>query len=243
MMKNGNWDEHQNDPDNWLVIPEFNVLPADVLFEGFKFPILGPEDAGFFWKVPIFEAVHSVRNEARKRFTTLAELNTCYDAAIMSDDDTFDLTLYRPPSWDEKTIFAFRYQSFFFSVERAVTYFPHKKAEAMGFLASAMCTGLDMFEGKPPDANTVRKIRSDTARLGAIATNQKARAKIEEWKEWYVKNHMKFINPRDEWKPASIDDVAAVLAGKARVAIPTARGWILEARKENPTLFKSSRKR
>ncbi len=36
------WLRDQNDPDNWLIIPEFGVNPQSVAFKGFAFPIVGP---------------------------------------------------------------------------------------------------------------------------------------------------------------------------------------------------------
>lgn len=36
------WLKDQCDPDNWLSIPEFGVMPQDVAFEGFAFPIVNP---------------------------------------------------------------------------------------------------------------------------------------------------------------------------------------------------------
>ena len=101
-LKNLLWDEHQNDPDNWLTIPEFNVFPREVNFSGFSYPIFGAMANDFYWKAPIFDAVHSVRQEARARFKTLSELNGCYVSAIMSDQVTFEPSGDMPIDWDHR---------------------------------------------------------------------------------------------------------------------------------------------
>lgn len=172
-MKNGNWLKHQNDPDNWITIPEFNVLPIDVNFNGFAYPILGPRANDFYWKVPIFDAVGAVRALARKRFDTLASLKEQLHKAIMSDEVIIDPFEENPITWSTEQIFAWRYGTFFIHILNAVTYFPHKKPEAMGQLAYAMCYALDLSSGMPLSASNVKAIRSELGKTGAAAKLKK----------------------------------------------------------------------
>jgi hypothetical protein len=52
------WFNDQQDPANWLRVPEFEVRPADVAFEGFAFPILYPN-------APMREMRENVRDLVR----------------------------------------------------------------------------------------------------------------------------------------------------------------------------------
>ena len=41
------WAVDQQDPDNWLEIPDFGINPIDVGFKGFMYPIVTPNDKGY----------------------------------------------------------------------------------------------------------------------------------------------------------------------------------------------------
>lgn len=89
-MKNLNWAVHRQDPDNWIRIPEFGVLPESVNFEGFSVPILGPSAEEFSWRVPVYEAVRSVRDEGRQRFSSMRDLRSALAEALDSDELMLD---------------------------------------------------------------------------------------------------------------------------------------------------------
>ncbi|WP_146033770.1 hypothetical protein [Alicycliphilus denitrificans] len=188
--KNLNWHEHQANPDNWLKIPEFNVMPMDVDFKGFAYPILGPKANDFYWKVPIFESVCTVRALARRRFDTLAVLQERLYSAVMSDEVMFGPFDERPIGWSAEQIFAWRYDAFFSHIIRAISSFQHKKQEAMGQLAYAMCYALELSSDMPLSASSVKAIRSEMAKAGAagrIANDPKQsdKASVKEcWELW-----------------------------------------------------------
>jgi hypothetical protein len=184
-----NWNEHQANPNNWLKIPEFNVMPMDVNFEGFAYPILGSRSNDFYWKVPIFESVCTVRALACKRFT-LKRLKELVREAVMSDEFMFGAFDEKPISWTSEQIFAWRYDAFFAHITNAINYFPHKKQEAMGQLAYAMCYALELSSDLPLSGSSVKAIRSEMAKAGAagrIAKDPKQSAKTsvkECWELW-----------------------------------------------------------
>lgn len=188
--RNLNWHEHQANPDNWLKIPGFNVMPLDVNFEGFAYPILGPRSNDFYWKVPIFESVCTVRALARKRFNTLADLYEQFSNACMSDEIMFGPFDDRPLTWTSDQIFAWRYDAFFNHILRATSSFQHKKQEAMGQLAYAMCYALELSSDMPLSGSSVKAIRSEMARAGAAGRiakdpKQSAKASVKEcWELW-----------------------------------------------------------
>jgi len=68
------WQADQLDPDNWLEIPDFGVLPADVQFAGFAFPIVDPSPRFYEARLEIREMVRSARDIARTHFSTIGEL-------------------------------------------------------------------------------------------------------------------------------------------------------------------------
>ena len=72
------WEVDQFDPDNWLEIPEFGVLPKDVDFQGFAFPRVAPGKAGDGLRRIIREHVKTARYLIRKELLTLPEVRANY---------------------------------------------------------------------------------------------------------------------------------------------------------------------
>ena len=76
--KSQRWKIDQQDPDNWLRIPEFGVMPGDVVFEGFAFPIVHPGAKYYELMQELREKVGRARRLAKRSFATLAELRSVY---------------------------------------------------------------------------------------------------------------------------------------------------------------------
>ncbi|HYD75330.1 hypothetical protein [Ramlibacter sp.] len=108
------WEDRQNDPDNWLVIPEFGVLPQAVNFEGFASPIVGPDDSQAGWRGSIRRTVHAVRDEARRRFASLQALHDAGERVLMASD-----LAGRADQWIADGAFAFHYSTFFWHLQQA----------------------------------------------------------------------------------------------------------------------------
>jgi hypothetical protein len=71
------WQEDRLDPDNWLEIPDFGVMPADVGFEGFAFPIVDPQAEYYEARGHIRAMVTRLRILARKQFASMNDLLDC----------------------------------------------------------------------------------------------------------------------------------------------------------------------
>ncbi len=64
----------KNDPDNWLRIPDFGVMPAEVNYEGFSLPILGPGITDVVFQSCIANIVRQSRSIARRIFSSHSDL-------------------------------------------------------------------------------------------------------------------------------------------------------------------------
>lgn len=110
----GTWEERLNDPDNWLVIPEFGVLPQVVNFEGFAHPIIGPGDADAGWRGSLRSTVGAARDEARRRFASLQAL---HDARLRVLTESG--LAGRADPWVADGVFAFYFETFFWHLRQA----------------------------------------------------------------------------------------------------------------------------
>jgi len=166
-MKNNNWPVHQNDPDNWIKIPEFNVFPQDVSFEGFAYPIMGPTtNDGWQVRVPVWEIVKAVRSQAKKRFKSLADLRAAYadllDRVVLFDKE------FTTEKYSDDEVFAFRYESIFYNLERCLQSHKNDKNSSIIALARAGSDLAEMMIEKPIDGGAMREIRSGIGRSGAL---------------------------------------------------------------------------
>lgn len=89
------WTIDQQDPDNWVIIPEFNVAPQAVSFEGFRTPIVYPD-------VPDAEAANNIRalltvgrNRIRAIFTNRRDMLEKAIEAMELEVEDWD-SLHRP---------------------------------------------------------------------------------------------------------------------------------------------------
>jgi len=151
----------QDDPDNWVFIPEFNLLPSDVRFQGFKHPIfrrgISPSTSA-----AIYEMLKAVRVQARSRFGTLAELRALKNE-VMSRTSKTEIIL----THDEN--FATRYDSFCYFVSQCLGAYSSDKARSVGSLSYAAAELTAMLTARPLDTDELKKIRSRMAQDGAIA--------------------------------------------------------------------------
>lgn len=188
-LPNNNWHLHQNDPDNWINIPDFDVLPLDVNFKGFEYPIMGPTN-NESWKVRYFvwEIVKAVRTQAKKRFKSITDLKIAH-ISMIDRVGIFDKD-FTIETYSDDELFAYRYHSIFYSLNRCLQLYKSDINTSIGALASAGADLAEMMIEKPIDGETMRKIRSGIGRSGANAKlaadpKQKAKALIREcWDDW-----------------------------------------------------------
>lgn len=164
---NSVWLELQNDPDNWVRIPEFGVMPMDVSFEGFSIPIRGPRKDLLLWASDLRDAVRAIRQEARRRFASLRELKACYEGAIDNLPEDLDASI--PLPWDSQQAFAFHFESFMWNVERVVLNYRHDKAGSVEHLAAALATSFLLRDVPAVSASAV--LRAENVRRARAAAD------------------------------------------------------------------------
>ena len=188
-LKNNNWHLHQNDPDNWIEIPDFNVLPHDVSFEGFAYPIMGPTtNDGWQVRVSVWEIVKAVRNQAKKRFKSLSDLRAAHisllDRVVLFDKE------FTTETYSDDEVFAFRYESIFYNLERCLQFHKKDKNNSIVAFARAGSDLAEMMIEKPIDGEAVRDFRTEMAKQGALAKlakdpKQKDKATVRVcWDAW-----------------------------------------------------------
>lgn len=173
-----------SDPDLWIVIPEFNVSPADVDGQGFDRYILDPEiDRSI--QGPIWNIIVSMRSMARSRFSTLAELKAASDRVLASGR--------RVEKGTEDEWFAWGYGYVFESLERWHHTHPFNLLEASVLLANIADQALCMFSGGPHDPKSISELRSQFAKKGAAtrlakSPKQQTKQQVREcWDAWQAR--------------------------------------------------------
>lgn len=89
--EHADWNVDKLDPDNYLVIPEFGVMPESVQFKGFDCPLVYPG-------VPHREAAKSIRSmlrvarlQIRKRFNSYADVIRVFDEVFHIKGDGVEI--------------------------------------------------------------------------------------------------------------------------------------------------------
>ena len=187
-VENLNWPKHQNDPDNWIEIPEFNVRPQDVEFRGFAYPIYAPKMVNPQFRLSIWEMVKAVRSQARKRFKSLSDLRAAHisllDRVVLFDKE------FTTETYSDDEVFAFRYESIFYNLERCLQFHKKDKNNSIVALARAGSDLAEMMIEKPIDEEAVRDFRTEMAKQGALAKlandpKQKDKATVRVcWDAW-----------------------------------------------------------
>lgn len=193
-MKNECWIEDQNDPDNWIVIPEFNIFPIDVKFEGFAYPIIGALNKDFQFLSPMRETLTNVRREARKRFSTLAALRAAA-AQVEPKILEFAADEHKPLGISADEAFAWRYGYLLRDIRLAIQTRRGKRSETAAIAARIASTLSAMVGATSLSDTQVKKIRSEQGRRGAAGKlandkngKQAAKQNVREcWEAWQQK--------------------------------------------------------
>ncbi|VTU28404.1 hypothetical protein [Variovorax sp. PBL-E5] len=166
------WEINEADPDNWLKIPEFDVLPRrEERYYGFEHPILTLGDDEESYRGEIRKLVKRARAELRRVFPTLRESLESRIAALelVSDEE-----LAEAPRWDAKQRAAMQYFFIMIDLEFALRH-AQPGHQVATFISRAATTLIDWIDGGPLKAATYEKmIRS--ARVGGLASAVKRRA-------------------------------------------------------------------
>lgn len=220
-LKNNNWHIHQNDPDNWIRIPDFNVIPKEVKFEGFAFPILLPTTERLQVSYHVWQIVKLVRGEAKKRFNSLADLKFSHNN-LLERCGFFDKE-FTQETYSNDELFAYRYESIFNNLERCLHCYKNNKIHSINALAQASVDLAEMLIEKPIDEETEREIRSLLAKNAAHARHSEHREMKSQVFKWCDENMARF---------KSMDDAAFDISG---TFIPqkfrTVREWMTEWKK------------
>ncbi len=148
-----------NDPDTWITIPEFNVLPADVGGKGFDHfignPVINKSIRG-----PIWNIVGSMRQMAKARFDSLSDLYAVNEYVVASGK--------RAEKGTDKEWLAWGYVNIFEALERWYQIHPFNNLEGSVLLANIADHALCMFSGGPYDAKSIHDHHSGFARKGAM---------------------------------------------------------------------------
>jgi hypothetical protein len=92
----------ENDPDNYFKIPELNLSPADVDFQGFSDPIVhGASGERIQTHRQIRALVRRVRSRIRAQFGTLADLQEAKRLLLEKTE------LNEPPSYSETSAYVY----------------------------------------------------------------------------------------------------------------------------------------
>lgn len=187
---NADWNRLQNNPDNWLDIPEFNVCPMDVGFRGFLQPIVGPTTKDTAFHSAVREVVSEVRGHASKRFKSMADFLRIDEEGLKrfeSEIDSADIHI-RSPVGD--ALFVYRYECIFAFLSAAVDAYSKNKNVCLGYLSFATLEVARMMTNAATDIDVLASLRSDIARDAvykklAADPKQKAKAQVRErWDEW-----------------------------------------------------------
>jgi hypothetical protein len=156
--KNLHWQVDQLDPDNWLRIPEFGVMPVDVMFEGFQFPIVHPAAKNHELMEELRSQVRRARKLAKRSYAKLAELRAAYIDVI----DAFELG---GTATSVKEVDAARYMIFIREAERLCS-----MEDAMALISGIEKLEADLAEWAQPvdEWFNARKAQAGVAATSAL---------------------------------------------------------------------------
>ena len=165
------WVEDQQDPDNWLVIPEFGIMPVEVGFKGFAFPIMTPSGSDPHFTFAIRNIVTSLRSEAKKRFHTLADLEVESKQVWERAARAYGGPLQWRMTSDE--VFAVRYVQLMENLKHCVQSHQKAKGKSLLLLAHAAMDLAHLLVEKPIGPEERDAFLRERARLGGIAKMKK----------------------------------------------------------------------
>lgn len=86
--RNEAWLVDQYDPDNWLRIPEFGVLPRDVSFDGFAFPVVTPKSKHYGERLLIRALLRTVRRLVQQQHQSQSAAHQLWLAVLQRIDQS-----------------------------------------------------------------------------------------------------------------------------------------------------------
>jgi len=173
-----------NDSESWIVIPEFNVLPADVDGKGFDCYIRDSEiDKSI--QEPIWNIIWFMRDKAKRRFASLSDVMVLFNRLHLGEKK-FDAAT-------EDEWYAYAYVCVFDILERWYRTHPQHKLDGSVLLAQLAEQILYMFSAGPHDPKSLGELRSQFAKKGAatmLAKSPKQQTKQlvrECWDAWQAR--------------------------------------------------------
>ena len=147
-----------NDPNSWIVIPEFDVRPADVNGKGFDYYIRDPEiDESI--REPICTIIFFMRYKAMQRFASLSDLMVAFNRLHLGEKK------FRAADDDEW--YAYGYVCVFTILENWFYAHPRNKLDGSVLLAQLGEQILYMFSDGPHEPKSINDLRSNFAKKGA----------------------------------------------------------------------------
>jgi hypothetical protein len=146
-----------DDPDVWIIIPDFGVRPSTVDFEGFSLPVFSPMNLGSETPGHLADLIRASRALAQRHFKTLSELRLTYaDALDVMEGDN--------PEPNEMHRTALLYQFVMYDLEQATSsnWTPEKQLEALASASSTLTTWL--LDGSAAAAKRRSEINKTNAR-------------------------------------------------------------------------------
>ena len=172
------------DPDTWITIPEFNILPADVDGQGFDH-FVGGQEIDESIRESIRNIIWFMRDKAKRRFASLSDLMVAFNRLHLGEKK------FNAASEDEW--FAYAYVCVFDILERWFHTHPRHKLDGSILLAQLAEQLLYMFSAGPHDPKSIGELRSQFAKKGAatmLAKSPKQRTKQlvrECWEAWQAR--------------------------------------------------------
>lgn len=204
------WEVDCRDPDNWFQIPDFGVLPAEVNFVGFAFPIVTPSAQNYALAKDVRILVKTTRKLARRSFDSLADLQPLHQEAFkrfIDHDRSITLTT--------KHEVAFLYKYVMWSLEKSMHLSLEEPKISQQFLAGAAVALVEWSQGKTKRASEV----------AARARHSENHAMKEQLRAWYQSTRASFATHEESYDAAT--EVVPIKRS-------TAKAWILEFRKDMP---------
>lgn len=175
------WAVDQFDSDNWLVIPDFGVNPADVNFTGFAFPLVRPVRKMRAAFLNIRYLVKQGRDMAKKHFSSLKELHESFIEMLdIYEQQIGTATKNSKPVFTEKQIAAFSYKTLIWSLQTAQGGNPPDRDREFIALTNAAVTLIDWLSGDSRKIlEKMQSQRSEQARQAANALHSKVGGSID----------------------------------------------------------------
>ena len=191
------WEKDQLDPDNWFVIPEFNVKPADVGFVGFGLPIVHPNVNGDERQVRLIirDLVTLARDLARKDFSSLCELRANFIEVLDKFDwDLDDTDNQKAQQYTDLNATAFGYDCVMRDLRNSVEKNSTKNEALLDIALAAQSLCNWIAGGNRISIDRMKLAATERARKAANALHNKpdgTRAKVKKIRELWASGKFK----------------------------------------------------